>query len=182
MNDEVELRDLARRAAGGEPDAWEALYRRAYPRLFSYARRRVPSDHAADDAVSETMVRALDRMSTFRWKGAGVDAWLYRILRNVVLESYRDTMRTQPQAETDADPVPGPLDEIVGREELGHVRNAFSRLDPDDREVLELRVVGGLSAQDVGAVLGRRPGAVRMAQSRALKKLRTGFEEVTGSG
>ena len=43
--------------------------------------------------------------------------------------------------------MPGPLDEIVGREELGHVRHAFARLDPDDREVLELRVVGGLSAQ-----------------------------------
>ncbi len=180
MADEVDLRDLVRRVATGEPDAWEALYRRAYPRLFAYARRRLPSDDAADDAVSEAMVRAIDRMPSFTWKGAGIDAWLYGILRNVVLESYRDSRRTQPATVQVEDQAPGPLDGIVSREQLGHVRAAFATLDAEDREVLELRVVGGLSADEVGSVLGRRPGAVRMAQSRALGRLRTRFREVTG--
>jgi len=170
-----------RQASAGQPDAWEVLYRRAYPRLFSYARRRLPSDDAADDAVSEAMVRALDRASSFTWRGAGVDAWLYGILRNVVLESHRTTP-TQPQADPADDRVPGPLDDIVGREQLGHVRVAFAALDAEDREILELRVVGGLTAQAAGEVLGRRSGAVRMAQSRAVGRLRTHFQEVTGGG
>ena len=60
---ERDVRALVARAATGDPDAWEAVYRRSYARLFAYARRRMPSDHAADDAVSETMVRALNRIN-----------------------------------------------------------------------------------------------------------------------
>lgn len=180
MADEVELRDLARRAAAGDPDAWEALYRRSHPRLFAYARRRLPSAEAADDAVSETMVRALDRMSTFRWQGAGVDAWLYGILRNVVQESWRSSRRSPPQPSLVHEPLAGPLDGILRREQLDEVRTAFSELAAEDQEVLELRVVGGMNAEEVGEVLGRRAGAVRMAQSRALGRLRSRFTEVTG--
>lgn len=180
MDEEVDLRDLVRRAAVGEPDAWERLYRRSYPRLYAYARRRLPSGDAADDAVSETMVRALDRMPTFRWKGAGVDAWLYGILRNVVQESWRDARRAQPRPALLDPPVPGPLDSIVRREQLDDVRVAFAGLAAEDQEVLELRVVGGLNAEEVGDVLGRRSGAVRMAQSRALGRLRSRYAEVSG--
>lgn len=180
MAEEVELRDLVRRAAAGEPDAWECLYRRAYPKLFAYARRRLSSADAADDAVSETMVRALDRMPSFRWKGAGVDAWLYGILRNVVQESWRDNRRTRPQPALLDDPVAGPLEGIVRREQLDEVRAAFAELAAEDQEVLELRVVGGLNADEVGDVLGRRSGAVRMAQSRALGRLRSRYAEVSG--
>lgn len=87
---ESELRALVERARGADPDAWEALYRRAYPRLFAYARRRVSTETQAEDVVSETMIRAMDRISDFVWTGAGIDGWLFGITRNVVFESYRD--------------------------------------------------------------------------------------------
>ena len=58
------------------------------------------------------------------------------------------------------------------------MREAYTRLSDDDREVLDLRVVAGLSADEVAAVLGKQPGAVRMAQSRALERLRQHFGEV----
>jgi RNA polymerase sigma-70 factor (ECF subfamily) len=51
-------------------------------------------------------------------------------------------------------------------------------LSDDDRELLDLRVVGGLSADEVASVLGKQPGAVRMAQSRALDRLRGHFQEI----
>ena len=60
------------------------------------------------------------------------------------------------------------------------MRQAFARLSDADRELLELRVVAGLSAEEAAAVLGRRPGAVRMAQSRALTRLRRHLGEVEG--
>ena len=180
---ERELRILVNRATAGDADAWEALYRRAYPRLFAYTRRRLRTDHEADDAVSETMLRALNRIATFTWKGAGFDAWLYGIARNVVLETHRHSGRISSSAdpadtETKA---AGPLEELVGREQCAHVRIAFERLSAEDQEVLELRVVAGLSADGAGEVLGRRPGAVRMAQSRALGRFRSFFEEVSGA-
>ena len=171
------IRQLVVRAARHDPDAWEALYRRAYPELFAYARRRLSSDQAADDAVSETMLRALDRMACFAWEGAGFDAWLTGILRNVVLETYRTQGRPPPGAALAPPGAPGPLEQVIDRDDRARVREAFGRLDPQEQEVLELRVVQGLTAEGVGAVLGRRAGAVRMAQSRALHHLRTLFEE-----
>ncbi len=169
------------RAAQADPDAWELLYRRGYSRLFAYARRRLSSDSAAEDAVSETMLRALDRIAMFTWRGAGFDAWLYGILRNVILESYRRDGRAQPVAtvpeQVDVHEC-GPLDGLVRRDQDAQLRAAFDRLSAGDQEVLELRVVAGLSADGVAEAIGRGVGAVRMAQSRALQRLRGHYEAV----
>lgn len=140
------------------------MYRRSYSRLFTYARRRLPSDTAADDAVGETMLRALDRITSFTWQGAGFDAWLYGIARNVVLEAYRTDGRARPTAEVAehlSDPADGPLDRLVRRDSHVEVRRAFEELSPEDQEVLELRVVAGLSAEGVAEATGRAAGAVR---------------------
>ena len=174
---EEDIRTIVARAAVHDPDAWETLYRRAYPRLFSYARRRLPSDDIAEDAVSETMVRALDRIQGFRWKGAGFDAWIYGILRHVVLEDYRNRGRVTTGAATPVLAVPGPLEALVHAEQLEHVRSAVARLDEGERELLELRFTAGLSADEIASVVGRRAGAVRMGQSRALARLRAFFGE-----
>jgi RNA polymerase sigma-70 factor (ECF subfamily) len=168
-----DLRWLVERARARDADAWEALYRRAYPRLFAYARRRCPHGHAADDAVSDTMTRALVRIDSFAWRGGGFDAWLYGILRNVLLERARAGARFVGDGPPDVPAhEPEPLGCVLAREEAVEVRRAFARLGPDEQELLELRVVGGLGADEVGRVIGKTAGAVRMAQTRALARLR----------
>lgn len=175
-------RHLVGRAREHDPDAWEALYRDRYPRLIAYARRRLPTKDEADDAVSETFARAVNGIDAFRWRGGGFDAWLYGILRNVIHEAARRQARTDlrevPEVESHE---PGPLDRTVGREEAARLRMAFAALGPDDREVLELRVVAGLDTKQAAAVLGKRNGAVRMAQSRALARLRAVLDEMDRS-
>lgn len=178
----AEVQLLVERAKCADPDAWEALYRHAYPRLHNYARRRLAGDDQADDAVSETMTRAIDRIDDFTWRGAGFDGWLYGILRNVVREAYRHGAR-HPVIDLDLYPeIPAegdidPADSLIALEEAEEVRAAFAKLSRFEQELLELRVVGELDAEAVGAVTGRRPGAVRMAQSRAFKRLRTLLDE-----
>ena len=90
-----DLHALVARAARRDPDAWEALYRRMHGRLVAYARRRLPSGDLAEDAVAEAMARAIDRIDGFTWQGAGFDAWLYGVLRNVVRESQRGSVPTR---------------------------------------------------------------------------------------
>ncbi len=177
---EEELHDLVERAQRKDPDAWEALYRRNYRGLFAYSHRRLFSDEAADDAVSETMTRALVAIDRFRWKGAGVDAWLMGIARLVVLEQQRSALRP-PAPSMPAAPVKGPLDHLIAAEQASDVRLAFEKLSSEDQELLELRVVAGLSAEGVGEVLDKKPGAVRMAQTRALGRLRVALGEATGA-
>jgi RNA polymerase sigma-70 factor (ECF subfamily) len=172
LDDLGDLVSLVDRARSRDPDAWEALYRRAYPGLVAYASRRLGADRGRD-AVAETMARAVAGIDRFEWRGSGFDGWLYGILRHVVVDAQRSQTRGRVERNgTDVSPDPGPLDYVVQGEEAEAVRQAFSALGADDRDVLELRVVAGLSSEDVAAVLGKRPGAVRMAQARALERLR----------
>lgn len=175
---EPDVRELVRRAQASDPDAWEALYRRAYPGLFAYARRRVACWAEADDAVGETFARAYDAIGRFEWRGSGIDGWMFGILRNVVLEANRQATRRAIPTRLDGHAPDDPLERVLGDEETAAMRVAFGRLPPDDQEVLELRVIGGLDADAVAAVIGKRPGAVRMAQHRALVRLRASLEEV----
>lgn len=166
--------DLVGRAVALDADAWETLYRRAYDALFGYAYRRLGSVEAAEDAVSETMMRAMRSIERYVPGERRIDAWLVGIMRNVVLESWRASARDQratalpvPVAEAPA------VEGVIAREEALEVRVAFSKLTADEQELLELRVVLGLTADEVGGILQRKPGAVRMAQHRALGRLRS---------
>ena len=178
-----DLRDLVARARRQSPDAWEQLYRHLRPKLVDYARRRLPSVTAAEDAVSEAFARAIAKIDDYRWEGIGFEGWMYGITRNVVLESHRAVQRSHrlddrqaaAQVPAEADPTG---DQLEASEERARVRRAFELLDDEDRELLELRVVGGLSAEQVGVVLDRTAGAVRMAQSRALDRLRVAMKGV----
>jgi RNA polymerase sigma-70 factor (ECF subfamily) len=171
------------RRSGGDAAAWEAIYRDTYPRLFAYCRRRLASDHDADDAVAEAMVRAVAGRERYVPGPAGVEGWLFGICHNVVRERWRATQHDRRWEDLGPALVPpaedGPLERVLHDEERARVTAAFARLDPDERDLLELRVTGGLDAAEVGRTLGKRPGAVRMAQARALARLRTFLEEVT---
>lgn len=178
----AELQALVERARHDDPDAWESLYRLSYAGLFAYARRRLWGLTEADDAVSETFARAFSRIGDFQWTGGGFKAWLFGILRNVVLEARRQDNRSGV-FNNDGEGVPDNcVDAILHDEEVAAVRAAFATLAPDDQEILELRVVGGLSAEEVGAVLGKGAGAVRMAQSRALTRLRVALDKAVAAG
>ncbi len=173
-------RALVERARAGDAAAWEALYRSLYPKLLAYAGRRLDQD-AARDAVSEAMARAVARIGRFAWEGGGFDAWVFAILRHVVVDAQRAAAQHAGDTEPDEAPAsgPGPLDRLLGDEASSALRVAFARLSPFDQEVLELRVVAGLSSDEVASVVGKRAGTVRMAQARALARLRELLEDAT---
>ena len=168
-----EQRQLADAAQDGDPVAWERLYRNVYPRLFAYALTRVGM-YAAEDLVNETMARAVAGIGRFKWDGGGFDAWLFGILRRVCLEHHRkhnmaDKTRTLDMLINYADP--GEALERQGEEEA--LRRAFAALDESDRDILALRLISGLPADEVAKLVGKTPGAVLTAQSRALAALRS---------
>jgi len=173
--DSEQQRRLVERAQDGDADAWIDLYRHAYPRLRVYAATRVGYD-VADDLVSETMVRAVAGIGRYRWQAVGFDAWLFGILRRVCADHHRRHARRGRDTGAGVEPDRAG-DDLVRADEHSEVRAAFARLSGSDRQLLELRVIAGLSAEDVGRVLGKRPGAVRSAQSRALAHLRQLLDE-----
>ncbi len=164
-------------ARSGDADAWEALYRSSYGRLRAYVVRRAGPE-VGDDLVAETWIRAVRGIDGYRWTGARFDAWLFGIARRVVADHHRQAGRIRLlESRRHAEPaVDGPEDGVEEAAERASVRRRFDQLPQPDRELLELRVVAGLSADEVAEVLGRRPGAIRTAQHRALARLRTMIE------
>jgi RNA polymerase sigma-70 factor, ECF subfamily len=170
--------DVVEAARRGDRAAWEQLYRRLYPRLRSYLARRVGYE-GAEDAVSETVTKAIEGIQHYADAGAGFDGWVFGIARHVSADHHRRFARDLRQhglahhidghGPEKHVPVEHGLDMA---DDHARLRSMFSRLDPAEQEILELRVVAGLSADDVAALLNRRPGAVRTSQSRALAHLR----------
>lgn len=181
-SDETEVVAAAGR---GDPDAWEVLYRRVYPNLRIYLLRRVGPDQV-EDAVSETMTRAVRGIDGYRPGPAGFDGWLFGIARRVAADHHRRAHRLRRQDTSAACLLgrqpsgPEPSEPLLAAEDRAELRQAFEKLPERDRELLELRVVAGLTVEQVAAVLGKAPGAVRTAQTRALQRLRQLM--VTGSG
>lgn len=169
--------DLVAAAGAGDPDAWEVLYRRLYPKLHGFLGRRVGADHV-EDLVSETMARAVRGVKRYQPGPSGFDAWVFGIGRRVAADHHRKTGRLRRQDTTAAGLIgtarmgTEPAEPVVAAEDRAELRRAFQRLPAKDRELLELRVVGELSVDEVATVLHKGPGAVRTAQSRALNRLR----------
>lgn len=165
----------------GDAASWEELYTHMYQSMVSYASRRLSAEEARD-AVSESVARAFARSSVLP-RDATPEAWIFGILRHVVHDAQRRSTRgvsvLHRSAAASVDWT-GVDDGLISDEEEAGVRDAFGQLSPRDQEVLELRVVAGLSARDTGRVLGMREGAVRNAQLRALRRLRLLFDDDLG--
>jgi RNA polymerase sigma-70 factor, ECF subfamily len=170
--------DVARLKAR-DTAAWEALFDRMYPRMLAYAERRVGSPEDAKDAVSEAFARLVKSLDGLTRPGVTSDGWCFGILHHVVADAQRRMYRRRKGVPADIRAEGEVAEALVLADEHQAVRAAFAELSPRDRDLLELRVIAGLSAEEVGLILSMRPGAVRMAQARALERLRSG---VTNAG
>ncbi len=162
-------------AKRGDPASWEAAYLAYGSALMGYLTLRLDSWDDAAEALSETFTRAIDKVGTFRGDAYAFRAWLFRIARNVSTDQHRQRARLvvvpdQPEPRGQAEP--SGEDVAIFHADVAELRRGFGRLSQADREVLWLRVCSGLSANEVGEVLGKKPGAVRMQQMRALEALR----------
>lgn len=179
--------DLEPRGEGGDPDlaavrdaqrdtaAFDLLYRRHVADVYSYTFYQLGDHHDAEDATARTFVAALRAISRFDDRGASFRAWLFRIAHNTVSNTRRSRLR-RATTPIDAAPVPAAPDSdpasLVSRaDELRRVQRAIAALPDDRRQVVLLRFVEGMSAREIGAVLDRSPGAVRVLLHRALREL-----------
>lgn len=172
-----DLKRTVARAAKGERPAAAALFDHYHPRIYRYAVAKLRDPITAEDVASETFAKALKELKRFRWKGAGFEAWLFRIASNQIVDSFRRSGRELPSEgiaeEHRYEVITGPETAVVERERAERLSELVAKLPEDQREVIHLRFAAGLSCAEAAKVMGRSSSAVRQIQFRAVKKLRT---------
>ncbi len=168
----VALVDLAR---GGDTEAFAELYDRYLGQVYRYVYYRVGSHSVAEDLTSETFLRALRAISRFRWQGRDIGAWFVTIARNLVHDHQRSGRFRLEVSTADLlgfDAGDGGLeDTVMSRLESERMLAAVRRLTPQQQECVTLRFLQGLSVAETARAMGRREGAVRQMQFRAVRTL-----------
>jgi RNA polymerase sigma factor (sigma-70 family) len=159
-------------ACAGETWAYTALYRACAPRVLGFVRARGVDD--PDGVVNEAFLGAFQGLAAFEGDESAFQGWLFAIARNKVADAHRRRARRREQPQLlDAELVGGDTEqEAYERMSRAWVRETLSSLTADQRDVLLLRVLGGLSIVEVAQAMGKRPGAVKALQHRARGALR----------
>ncbi len=170
MQDE---RELIRRAQECDSQALADIYERYYQGIYSYIFYRVGDDSLAEDLTSEVFLKALEAIESYTFRGIPLSAWLYRIAANLVVDYFRRQPKQPnlPLEETKLFSNDNPAELLERGLTAGELRKALSKLTEEQKQVIILKFVNGLSNAEVAKVLGKTEGAVKSLQHRALASL-----------
>ncbi|MCA9934400.1 MAG: sigma-70 family RNA polymerase sigma factor [Ardenticatenaceae bacterium] len=173
---QIDDRVLVQRAQQGNTQAIGALYDRHHHHIFRFVWSRTNNQALAEDLTGEVFTRMVTHLPQYQTRGVPFRAWLYRIARNLIVDHQRQhnqhTIVDIEQAanlSVDEDDPMALTETALTRETLQH---ALGKLDPVQREVIELRFLLGLSLQEVAQTLDKTVSAVKSLQHRGLKSLR----------
>lgn len=160
----------------GNRHALVELYESHFERVARYIAVRIGNFSEAEDLASEVFVRALQSADRFKDTGAPMEAWVFRIAHNIVVDYHRKRSRrpsslpleSAAPIESGSDPTYG----IEREQEVERINEAMKYLSDSQRQVLALRFGSEMTSEQVGEVMGKKPGAVREMQSAAIRKLR----------
>lgn len=183
------LASLVPRAVDGNARALKEIIRIVYPQVLRYCRARVGGGRqpTAEDIAQETCLALSKSIHKYVDMGRPFMAYVYGIAFNKVTDAHRamGRDRSSPVEEMPdrADPAYSPEEIALVEDGSNRARALLDTLSERAREIIILRVFVGLSADDTADVVGSTPGAVRVAQHRALSQLRKRVErEASGGG
>ncbi|MDD5037754.1 MAG: sigma-70 family RNA polymerase sigma factor [Dehalococcoidales bacterium] len=155
-------------------DRLAGLYEEYYDRIAHYVYVRIGNREEAEDIAGEVFLKALQSLSSYREQGIPMQGWLYRIAHNLTVD-YLRKMAKRPTADIDPTLLPdddNPAHTAEINIQFERVTQAMKELTAEQREVINLRFLGGLTSKEVGDILNKSDGAVREMQRAAMEKLR----------
>src|SRR5882762_625653 len=167
-------------AVGGDQPSLERLLEWLRPLVLRYCRARVGRQErsfaSADDVAQEVCLAVLTALSSYRDQGRPFLAFVYGIAAHKVADAHRAAARNRSDP---TDVVPerfsmdtGPEQMALDAESSARKNRLLAVLPEKQREILILRVVVGMSAEETAEAVGSTAGAVRVAQHRALARLK----------
>jgi RNA polymerase sigma-70 factor (ECF subfamily) len=168
------LVEALRAAVNGDEAGFAVLWRALQPAVLRYL--RVVCGDAAEDVASETWLQASRDLGSFTGDPTAFRVWLFRIARHRGLDENRRAWRRREEARDEVEPARGATVRDVALDVIDRSRTTWAlgliaTLPPDQAEAVILRAVVGLDVASTAEVLGKRPGAVRVAAMRGLRRL-----------
>jgi RNA polymerase sigma factor (sigma-70 family) len=171
-------RRLARRAARGDTDAFAAIFRRYQQDLYRYCVAILGNEQDAQDALQNTMVKALGALPGER-RQIELKPWLYRVAHNESIDLRRRARPTAPLADEVPAPGVGPEQRAADRTQLRHLLADIAELPERHRSALVMRELAGLEFEEIGTALETSAGAARQVvyeARRGLQRMSDGRE------
>jgi len=168
------LTDDVLRAGAGDPELFSLVYRSYASQVLGYLTARGVEDPEA--VMQDVFLAVLPRLETVTGGMQGLRTFIFSVAHARMVDDHRRQSRTPAKLPFDA--------ELDLREESSAEAEALARVSPSEvldllqglldeqKEVLTLRIIGGLTVDQVAAVMGKSPGAVKQLQRRALNRLR----------
>ena len=170
---------LVNRASKGDEQAFAVIYERYHQDLFRYCQAMLGNPSDAQDALQNTMVKALQALPGEK-REIKLKPWLYRIAHNEAINLMR---RRHPGADIDSASTAaidaGPYESAETKERLHQLANDLGELPERQRSALVLRELSGLRFEEIGATLGATPAVIRQTIYEArtsLQRMKVGRE------
>ncbi len=152
-----------------------SLYNEYYDKIARYASVHIGNRTDAEDIAGDVFLKALDSLESYEERGLPMQAWLFKIAHNQVVDHLRKASKRKTVdidsviIESDKDP------EAIAEVniEIERVKKAMEQLTREQREVLSLRFFGEFTSKETGGILSKTDGAVREMQRAATEKLRS---------
>ena len=176
----ADLQSIVESAAAGDRPAVARLLGHVQPLVLRYCRARLGRQErtyiSADDVAQEVVLAVLTSLRSYRDQGRPFLAFVYGIASHKVADAHRAMSRNRADPVAEVPDAPGqdagPEMRVMRGEQSEWTAELLRILPPKQREILVLRVAVGLSADETAEAVGSTAGAVRVAQHRALNKLR----------
>jgi len=162
--------DVVARARAGDETAWATIVADLGPAIAGYARARGAPD--PEDVMQDVFLAAASRLSRFEGDGRAFRSWVFSIAYRQIVDRYRSRRDNVELPVSLADPGPSPEQTAITGIVVSEAMAALDVLTDVERDVVLLRVIGGLETDEVARAVGKRGGNVRVIQTRALAKLR----------
>ena len=172
--EQPDIAELVKAAQGGDMDAFGGIYRTYRDPVYGYIRNRVSSRELAEDLTSDTFVRVLRHIGTFRWQNRDFGAWLFTIARNLITDHYKSHRArrevcigemfgagTEPAADLVA----------LALLDCAALREAVGRLTDMQQQCIRLRFLAERSIAETAAAMGVAAPNVKSLQWRAVQAL-----------
>ena len=160
-------------------EAFEALYTKYLKKVYTYVYYRVGNVEDAEDITESVFLHALIHLNRYQDRGIPFSAWLLRIAHNLVANWHRSSKRRREVGlevvELLSDEGPTPEEAVEEKEDFLELRTALEELTEERQQALILRYAEGMKHREIGEVMGKSAGAIKVLVHRSLLSLHRGL-------